>query len=440
MPIQLTVQPPSGSSKAPLDTQFTTDTVTIGRSPDAQVCLADANRVVSKQHAEIRRSADGYHLVDLGSKNFTFLGETQLEAGRPYALNDGDAFRIGGFTLTVHLLPDPTSGSPEAAAAYEETVFDADFTNPFEEPVADLRRALDDIAAAYDDEAPTRRADALRDALRPDEDAAPPALDHPGVQRVLSMLGLALAPGDHAAADAPSVPDQSPNAPAAVPPTPNATDPAPAAASTADPSGPSGASTDETTMALVRAVRRLISIPWQFRNEFIGQTIIQPPESAFLYDTPDAVRDSLFDESISAEERARRVACLNEAVDAVAIHQVAMLDGYKASVTTGAGELLDALDPELLTASVCEESPIYQWIPILASPTTLKRLTEQHAELKSGAWSVAEHRIFRPAFIKSYLTRMTAAEQAPKAADTPGTSGAPDAPEASSTAASPPAA
>ncbi len=183
---------------------------------------------------------------------------------------------------------------------------------------------------------------------------------------------------------------------------------APVMPSAPAPTGPDEASRDDVTPALVRAVARLIRIPWQFRNEFIGQTIMQPPETEFLYDDPEVVHERLLGDSVRPPERARRLECLRHAVDAVALHQIVMLDGYKASVTTGADQLLDALNPDTVRTAVRAENPLYRWIPPLAAPPTLKRLTQQHAELRSGAWSVAEHRIFRPAFIKSYLARMTA--------------------------------
>ncbi len=189
MSIQITVHPPSGTGGAVLDTQFDTETVTIGRSPDAHVCLADTNRIVSKQHAEIRWTDEGYQLVDLGSKNFTFLDEVQLQAGRPYALSDGATVQVGDFTLTLHLLPDPQA-PPSPASAYEETVFAADFKNPFADPVADLVRALSDIAEAYDDEAPARRDDALHDAASAVDERV--AVDHPGVSMPCPPSGLPL--------------------------------------------------------------------------------------------------------------------------------------------------------------------------------------------------------------------------------------------------------
>lgn len=62
----------------------------IGRAPDADVVLAD--REVSRQHAQIRHEGDRYLLVDLGSKNGTFLNGVRISGA--LRLADGDEIRI----------------------------------------------------------------------------------------------------------------------------------------------------------------------------------------------------------------------------------------------------------------------------------------------------------------------------------------------------------
>jgi len=94
-----------------------------------------------------------------------------------------------------------------------------------------------------------------------------------------------------------------------------------------------------------------------------------------------------------------------------------MLNGYKASVTEGAEELLERLNPEAHREEVTEENVVYEYLPMLASPAVVERLQLTWNDLKRGDWSAAEQRIFRPAFIKAYLARMTAVE--PSEEDTP---------------------
>lgn len=68
--------------------------VTAGRHPDSAIFLDDVT--VSRRHAEIRREDDGYHLIDAGSLNGTYLNRERVEDG---LLHDGDELQIGTFKL-----------------------------------------------------------------------------------------------------------------------------------------------------------------------------------------------------------------------------------------------------------------------------------------------------------------------------------------------------
>lgn len=68
---------------------------TIGRLPDCDITLVDAN--VSRNHAEIRPRNDGFVLVDLGSTNgSTVNGVPVIER----ELRDGDELGFGSIRLT----------------------------------------------------------------------------------------------------------------------------------------------------------------------------------------------------------------------------------------------------------------------------------------------------------------------------------------------------
>lgn len=66
------------------------DLAVIGRDPECAVCLPD--RQVSRRHATIRRTAEGYEVADDGSKNGTWLNGRRLTA--PARLADGDEVSI----------------------------------------------------------------------------------------------------------------------------------------------------------------------------------------------------------------------------------------------------------------------------------------------------------------------------------------------------------
>lgn len=67
---------------------------TIGRSADSTIRLADAS--VSRRHAEIRPSGDGWTVVDLGSTNGTRVNGVPVKERR---LQDGDTVAAGDATL-----------------------------------------------------------------------------------------------------------------------------------------------------------------------------------------------------------------------------------------------------------------------------------------------------------------------------------------------------
>jgi hypothetical protein len=73
------------------------EVVRIGRLPDCGVQLADSN--VSRHHAEIRPSGEGFLLVDLGSTNGTKVNGVRV-AER--LLRDADEVTVGTTRLTFH--------------------------------------------------------------------------------------------------------------------------------------------------------------------------------------------------------------------------------------------------------------------------------------------------------------------------------------------------
>ena len=81
---------PNEGSKYMLDAEVTR----AGRHPDSDIFLDDIT--VSRRHAEIIRRADGYHVLDVGSLNGTYVNRDRVEDAR---LTNGDELQIGKFKL-----------------------------------------------------------------------------------------------------------------------------------------------------------------------------------------------------------------------------------------------------------------------------------------------------------------------------------------------------
>ena len=70
------------------------DVTTTGRHPDADVFLDDVT--VSRRHAEFRRDADGFRVVDVGSLNGTYVNRQRIDDA---LLSGGDEVQIGKYRL-----------------------------------------------------------------------------------------------------------------------------------------------------------------------------------------------------------------------------------------------------------------------------------------------------------------------------------------------------
>ncbi len=78
-----------------------TDVVAIGRHPDSDIFLDDIT--VSRRHAEIRRTANGHEVRDVGSLNGTYVNRERVDAA---VLGDGDELQVGKFKLVYVALGD----------------------------------------------------------------------------------------------------------------------------------------------------------------------------------------------------------------------------------------------------------------------------------------------------------------------------------------------
>jgi pSer/pThr/pTyr-binding forkhead associated (FHA) protein len=71
-------------------------TIRLGRHPDSEIMLDDIT--VSRRHASITRTADGYVVTDAGSLNGTYLNQERIDEA---LLHHGDELQVGKFRLVL---------------------------------------------------------------------------------------------------------------------------------------------------------------------------------------------------------------------------------------------------------------------------------------------------------------------------------------------------
>ena len=72
------------------------DVTRLGRHPDSEIMLDDIT--VSRRHASLERTAEGYVVTDAGSLNGTYVNQERIERA---VLHHGDELQIGKFRLVL---------------------------------------------------------------------------------------------------------------------------------------------------------------------------------------------------------------------------------------------------------------------------------------------------------------------------------------------------
>jgi len=96
-----------------VEKEVRSDRFVIGRSPDCDAVLPD--QLISRHHAIIERRSDGWHLVDQGSGNGTFLDQDRIREAR---LFHGSVIRIGDTRIVFDMAGEyGTLAGPDQARA-----------------------------------------------------------------------------------------------------------------------------------------------------------------------------------------------------------------------------------------------------------------------------------------------------------------------------------
>jgi adenylate cyclase len=91
----------------------------IGRSDASDIVIADSS--VSRNHAIVQRQADGYYLIDMGSRNGCFVNGSRVSI--PVVLNDGDILLFGEHELLFQQTTKSPAESPAEDGDATRVVF-----------------------------------------------------------------------------------------------------------------------------------------------------------------------------------------------------------------------------------------------------------------------------------------------------------------------------
>lgn len=354
--------------------EFDKDSISIGRDIKNDLQLKGITSVVSRRHARLIRSGDTYKIIDLESRNFSFLNDEQLKGNVEYELKNGDSIRICDYIIQYSL----EKHKEEYAA---KTILD--YPNPFIKDCLELAAVINRIDKTYSKEESSRKDDALQEAIQE-------TLGKLKLDKTFNIIESTLLP-------------QKKHEP--IPPKKPALD----LQSISD--------LDRLKKLMENLLKFFISMTHarrQFRLDFVGETMIKMKKSFSIYDcTVEELNDYLFSPDISMEESQKRIDKLNLLADELKLHQVSLLDGYKSSVEQGSKQILDKMDPLILKQQLNKNKlnlgvikiP-FRFVPFLNLIKSAQRFSEAHQELAQEDLSIIEKRYFRPGYIRSYNERM----------------------------------
>ena len=73
------------------------------QKPDVDLTSVDLKRSVSRRHARVVSTADGYFVSEeVGALNGTFVNGSKLVTGRAHPITDGDRISLGMVKLVFH--------------------------------------------------------------------------------------------------------------------------------------------------------------------------------------------------------------------------------------------------------------------------------------------------------------------------------------------------
>lgn len=370
-------------SKEIYERQFNQEIITIGRDSSNSLILDDTKRLISRRHAKIKREGKQYCIFDEDSRNGTFLNEQKITPQQPYPLEDGDTLKIGDYLIHY----------TRVVARTEDEDTTQVFENPFHKEAQGIVAFLQEIQQKYDSLAPNIDSEVLQRAFKE-------AFE--GIEAVETEKVIA---GELAARSGKkSIETTSPLMPLSQ-------------------DAPTMVRVGQALDLFMDAVISLVKGAWKFRTEFVGDTIMQAKDSLHSL-TAGELKKLLFETEISEKEFQKLLSRSKNQIDESLLHQLALLDGYRASIKEGVQELIQYIDPvkleEEFSKKIFPLGPIkipYRWIPFYVQLNTYYVIRKRFRELLEEDRGAFDRKIFRPSFIRAYMNTMSTARREMSAAE-----------------------
>jgi len=373
--------------------------ILIGRDSQNDIQLEDKNKIISRVHAKLINNNDIIEIIDLGSRNYTFLNSEKIKAQIGYALNENDTFMIGDYKFSWSVQIEKQND----ILANDKTML---FSSPFTNEVLDLAKSLKKLSEKF-----SMIEDQLRDEYF--------KIDLLGAlsQINFSNIGPLIADffnDQYLILKKQKYHENSLN-PNVVHSVREISDPKTENEQISKKLGDNFSFNSHLSNSfdiLLAVVTKLIQGFWQFRQEFFGVTIYQslPIESV------EKLKEFLFDPSISDDESEKRLYLFKDELNKILSHQIGLLEGYKESFNYGIEKILDEMDPIILENKIKNDilkigyiKIPYKYIPFYTKIKSLQTIKSTNKKLRLDI-SIIEKKHFRPAFIKGYQKRINTIE------------------------------
>ena len=369
--------------------------IEIGRNINCDIPLEDERKLVSRKHAKIICSENNFSLLDLGSRNATFLNNEKILPEKEYPLTKNDVIKIGEFLIEIFHIQKQDNLSEDS----QKTMI---FSSPFAKEVKNLANSLQNLSDTYSNSEDPMREEYLKmDFLSHFSDMHIDNIKPTMAEYISDIYPTANVNNKWA-----EIPNPQGNSNEQI--FNSKVSENKSVQENHKSSYSINSQFSHPIDNLLESISNLIQGFWHFRQEFFGVTIYQ----SIPITSVDELKKYLFDPTLSKEESKKRLENFNEELSKVQSHQVGLLDGYKDSINDGIEHVLKELNPEIIADKIKNEkfkigsfSIPFKYIPFYAKIKSMQMVKSIHKKIQFDI-GIIERKHFRPAFMKGYQKRI----------------------------------